>query len=122
MLPPERMIGVLITGFEEQSYIAGETAMPDRNDARRYVDEIELDLWQVNRLANWQTLEHGSVSAITFIGRRTRQPRSVDHDGTPTYVYVVLRLETVRFLGRIIDPDPPSGGNFYPPRARPGPP
>ena len=44
MLPPERMTGMLITGFEERSYIAGATAMPDRNDARRFVDGIELDL------------------------------------------------------------------------------
>jgi hypothetical protein len=100
MGPSERIEGVFVTAFEEMSFIPGPPAIPDPDDPRRYSNEVELVPDMVYRFAGARPGgRHGDAFALTFIGRRTRDPYSVDCDGVPAFVYVVDRLLTARYLG-----------------------
>jgi hypothetical protein len=106
MTPPARMTGVWITGMEEASFIPGATAMPDRNDPRRYHVEVEANEDQVRRLTGREFSYGYSAVALTFIGRRTLYPQFIDCSGDRHYTYTVDHLYSARYLGLIADADP----------------
>jgi hypothetical protein len=101
------MSGVYVTGFEEASFFAGDTVIPDRNDARRYLVSLNINPERMGGLANWPppTGREYDAFALTFIGRRTRYPTVIDCHGGRWYVIDVLGVEAARFLGPIADPD-----------------
>lgn len=107
MASPERMTGIWITGFEEQSFIPNATALPDPNDPRRYRNEIELDHAQVRRLMGREFGNGYSAIAISFIGRRTLYPYNIGCSGQPYYTYTVDRLDSARYLGLMPDGEMP---------------
>jgi hypothetical protein len=97
---PETLSGVFIIAFEERSFIVGATALPDPSDPRRYANEIDLEPSIVFRFAGAEPKSPlGDAYALTFLGRRTRDPIFVDCQGQPSFGYVVDRLLTARHLG-----------------------
>jgi hypothetical protein len=99
MSSPEPMTGVWVTAFEESSYFPGVTALPDPNDPLRFTQAIELDESQVERLAGPVDDRNANAYLLSFVGRRTRDPYSVDCRGTPYFSVVVDRLIDARHLG-----------------------
>lgn len=100
MTPPRRITGVWVIAFEERSFLVGETRVPDPNDPRRYEDEIEMDIGEAFRLARRPPADaHGDAYLLTFIGRRTRDPTSVDCTGVAAFGFVVDRLLGAKYLG-----------------------
>lgn len=96
----EEMRGVYITAFEESSFIAGTTTLPDPDDPRRYANDVGLEPDIVFRFAGAMPASSlGDAYALTFIGRRTRDPLAVDCQGRASFGYVVDRLLTARYLG-----------------------
>jgi hypothetical protein len=124
MLPPATVTGVWVTGFEESSFFPGEAALPDRNDDRRYRIELEVDRDRIARLLG-QKLEGPDYHAValSFVGRRMKYPSSIDCYGGRYYVFVADKVEKVRYLGVMADPDRPplpSAGSPYKPFKRSG--
>jgi hypothetical protein len=100
MLPQMEMRGVLVTAFEERSYFPGIDSIPDPNHPGRAGTEIELDgEGLIQRIGIEPSSVHGDAISLRFIGRRTRDPWSVDCFGTPSWVFVVDRLIEARYLG-----------------------
>jgi hypothetical protein len=100
MARAEEMRGVFITAFEESSFIAGATGVPDPDDPRRYATEIDLEPSIVFGFAGAMPRSaDGDAYALTFIGRRTRDPLGVDCQGRANFGYVVDRLLAARYLG-----------------------
>lgn len=99
MSPPQTISGVWVTGFEENSFYPGETAIPHPADLRRFSHEIEVDERQVHRLANRTPTEPDEAYLLKFVGRRMRDPYMVDCSGVPQFVTVVDRLVSARHLG-----------------------
>lgn len=98
MLPPERMEGVVVLAFEEQSYFPGATTRPDANDPWRYNTELLIEREELFRLFEAGGHPHGTAFHLTFIGSRTREP-SYGCDGVPYYLYEAKQLLAVRNLG-----------------------
>ncbi len=108
MLPLETISGVWVTGFEETSFFPSATAMPDRNDPHRYMQEIEVDHAKVEAFTGRPDPKGGyRAILLTFEGRRTRYPEFVGCDGTRSYGFVVYRVHSARDLGEMHDPDRP---------------
>ena len=114
MLPAQRITGVWVIGFEERSFFPGNTALPDRNDPRRYRVELEVDADRVGEMAgrgsadDRRTTDPGyQAYALTFVGRRTRYPLNIDCYGGRSYVFIADRIESSRHLGPIADADRP---------------
>lgn len=100
MAGAQQIRGVFITAFEEHSFIPGDGTLPDPDDPRRYATEIELEPSIVYRFAGATPRSLlGDAYALTFIGRRTRDPLGVDCQGRASFAYVVDRLLTARYLG-----------------------
>lgn len=100
MTPSKRMTGVFVLAFEERSFFPNKTAIPDANDPLRFTHEIELDYDAVGKYAPASAAsENGDAFLLTFIGRRTRDPYSVDCQGLPQYTTVVDRLISARYIG-----------------------
>lgn len=114
MLPAQRITGVWVTGFEESSFFPGNTALPDRNDPRRFRITLEVNADRVGEMAGRgsadfrRTTDPGyQAYALTFVGRRTRHPLIIDCDGGREYVFIADRIESSRHLGLIANPDLP---------------
>jgi hypothetical protein len=106
MGPPGRMSGVFVTAFEERSFFPGATAIPAPDDKLRYASELELVPSILYRFAGAEPRgRYGDAYAVSFVGRRTRDPYFVDCGGNADFLYVVDRLVTARFLGPV--PPPP---------------
>lgn len=99
MLPAGRIEGVWVTAFEESSFFPGAAIIPDANDPRRFITEIELDHQEVIRSSGYDVSEAtGEAYQLTFVGRRTRDPW-FDCHGVPSFTFVVDRLIRVQHLG-----------------------
>lgn len=100
MSSPQRITGVWVTAFEESSFFPGATAIPDANDPLRFTQAIELNQAQIHRLTGPVSADlNGNAFLLTFIGRRTRDPYSVDCTGMPHFSVVVDRLISAHHLG-----------------------
>lgn len=108
MLPPRRMTGIWVTGFEESSFFPGDAAVPSPNDPRRFRLLLEVDEARILALAGPAAPSPASRAfAISFVGRRTRYPLNVDCYGGRDYGFVADRVDGARYLGEIGFPEPP---------------
>ena len=116
MLPTRKMKGVWVTGFEESSFLPGATAMPDRNDKRRYMIELEIDEDRVADMVGhrFDGREYHAI-ALDLIARRTKYPTSIDCYGGRSFSFVAYRINRARYLGTIANPDPPPHPAKLPP-------
>lgn len=100
MGPQAEMSGVYVAGFEEKSYFPDAAAIPDPYDRRRHTIHLELDEERLRRKAGpVRARGYPAVYRVTFAGRRTRYPVSVDCYGNPHFVFVADRLMSARYLG-----------------------
>lgn len=106
-LPPQRMRGVWITGFEESGFIPGVEVVPlerriGQDSANPEFDILlEIDHEAVMRqLGQPERVPHTRAVAIEFIGRRSREPGAY-YTSEGNHVIVVDRLLSARLLGRV---------------------
>jgi hypothetical protein len=108
MLPAKPMTGVWVSGFEVSDFMPAARGIPDPNDPRLYANALEVDAALVERRLGRELKGPASHAiALSFIGRRTKDPVSVDCDGTPYHHIVVDRPLAARYLGIEPSPDPP---------------
>jgi hypothetical protein len=108
MLPAKPMTGVWVSGFEMSHFMPAARGIPDPNDPRLYSNLLEVDPILVDRLLGRELKGPASHAvALSFIGRRTKDPVAVDCDGTAYHHFVVDRLLEGRYLGLEPSPDPP---------------
>lgn len=103
-LPPQRMQGVWLSGFERSSFLAGTKGVPD--GANRYDNRIWFTFAsgahpdpalraEMDRIG-------GTVAvAIEFDGRRSRDAGQYGHNGVADHVVVVDRIVSTQILGRL---------------------
>lgn len=109
MLPPQKMAGVWVTGFEESSFFPDATSIPDRNDPRRYMINLEIDNERIATLVG-RDIEDSEYHAIalTLVARRTKYPSSIGCDGRRAFSIVAYRIVDARYLGTVGNPDRPT--------------
>jgi hypothetical protein len=107
MQAPKVMTGVWITGFEETFFIPGATSMPDRNDPRRYMIWFDVDGNRVGKLLGRELVidRYYRAIALTFVGRRSKYPLSIDCHGGRDYLVVADWVVKARDLGIVPYPD-----------------
>ena len=105
LLPPVRMSGVWVLGFEESSFIPGASAVPAPSDRIRFRIFLEADRPLSERLSQrWDSTPAAASLAIEFIGRRSKHPGAY-YTGEGDHVVVLDRLISVRYLGPAPEPD-----------------
>jgi hypothetical protein len=108
MTLPKIMSGVWVTGFEESSFFPGAATIPDRNDGRRYRLQLIVDsAWAHKMMSNQKPPGGYHAYAMTFLGRRTKYPTSIDCYGGRDYFFVPDVILSTRHLGEIAHPDVP---------------
>ncbi|MEA3016990.1 MAG: hypothetical protein QOI38_1712 [Sphingomonadales bacterium] len=116
MLPPRRMTGIWVTGFEESSFFPGDAAVPNPDDGRRFRLTLEVEEDRVLALAGPGAPSWGARAfALGFVGRRTRYPVGIDCYGGRYYGFVADRLDSARYLGEMGFPQPPPSRAELPP-------
>ena len=107
MTYPKIISGVWVTGFEESSFFAGDTVIPDRNDPRRYREELIDGRKLFDKVHDRYAKPGYSAFHITFFGRRTKYPYMIDCEGGRYYSFLPDWVLRIRYLGPIADPDRP---------------
>ena len=107
MTYPKIISGVWVTGFEESSFFAGDAAIPDRNDPRRYRVELVAGRKLFDKVHDQYPNPGYQAFHITFLGRRTRYPYAIDCQGGRNYSFLPDWVLQVRYLGPMANPDRP---------------
>jgi len=105
-LPPQRMHGIWVMGFEESSFIPRATVIPRANNRVRYRVFLEVEPKTLERLseAGVGDMTEAQAYAVEFIGRRSLHA-GLYYTGEGDHVVVMDRLISARHLGRAPEPD-----------------
>jgi hypothetical protein len=98
------MRGAFVMSFEERSFLEGERDVPSPDDPRRYVNELFIPSATIGQLPPAREEESGQAYALTFVGRRSVDPSSIDCQGRPGFEYSIDHLLSARYLGPVADP------------------
>jgi hypothetical protein len=102
LLPPQRMRGIFVHGWEESSFIPNATTIPRADNRIRFRVDLSGDPAEIARMAGTRLdMRRAQVFAIDMVARRTRRAGA----GLAVYVVVVDRIISARYLGLAPVPD-----------------
>lgn len=107
LLPPERMQGIWVNGFEVSGFVPGATGLPqpgDRSYGRIWLSFAEGVAPDPALRAEMDKVRGRVAVAIEFVGRRSRHEGAHVHMGGARSQVVVDRILSARLLG----PMPPN--------------